>query len=124
MICVVIFRVSTPQMMSYLLLHGGAPAIFTLMIVVNCLALCIFLLKFDSLQPHQSYMILKQREMISHGLDDKDLRLLDTIEQTSVPHSANDGGLHSQNRNMAYNTYQSGLFLNASLQDRDQNGSP
>ena len=92
----VLFRVATPQITSYLLLHGGASAIFWQTLCVNCLTLLIFLLKFDSLQPHQSYLILKQREMISYGLDDKDLRLLDTIENI-IPNAfeSMQGGLHS-----------------------------
>ena len=101
------FRVITPQVMSYLLLHGGAPAIFWLILIVNCLALTIFLFRFDSLQPHQSYLILKQREMVSQGLDDKDLRLLDTIQSAQSPNEGgmNSANLHSQNRNIPYNTY-------------------
>ena len=51
-ICVSIFRILTPQVASYLLLHGGAPAIFWYILVINCLALIIFLWKFDNLQPH------------------------------------------------------------------------
>ena len=45
----VLFRVATPQITSYLLLHGGASAIFWQTLCVNCLTLLIFLLKFDSL---------------------------------------------------------------------------
>ena len=85
-ICVTLFRVINPQVMSYLLLHGGAPAIFWLIVIVHCLALIIFLCKFDTLQPHQSYLILRQREMVTQGLDDKDLRLLDTIQSANSGH--------------------------------------
>ena len=67
-------------MTAYLLLHGGASAIFWQTLAINCVALLAFLIKFDALAPHQSYLILKQREMVTNGLDDKDLRLLDTID--------------------------------------------
>ena len=84
----------------------------------------LFLVKFDALSPHQSYLIMKQREMVTNGLDDKELRLLDTIDNAMLP-SPFDGtgaGLHSSNRN-AYNTYQSGLLFNASLQEKELNNS-
>ena len=99
-----IFRVATPKFASYLLLHGGGSAIFWEVFSVNCVALLLLLIKFDALQPHQSYMILKQREMVANGLDDKDLRLLDTVDY-SIPSPFDGGGLHSNNRNTAYNTY-------------------
>ena len=112
------------------MLHGGASAIFWETLTVNVLALILFLVKFDSLAPHQSYLILKQREMVTNGLDDKELRLLDTIDHTLIP-SPFDGnaipGLHSShNRNAAggaYNTYQSGLLFNASMQEKEPNNS-
>ena len=82
----------------------------------------LFLVKFDALSPHQSYLIMKQREMVTNGLDDKELRLLDTIDNTMLPSPFDGHGLHSSNRN-AYNTYQSGLLFNASLQEKEPNNS-
>jgi len=81
----------------------------------------LFLFKFDSMQPHQSYLILKQREMVSQGLDDKELRLLDTVDHTTLPSPLNGQGLHSTNRNAIYNTYQSGHLFNGSIQEREHN---
>ena len=51
-ICVIIFRVVTPQFTSYLLLHGGASAIFWAILCINCLTILIFLIKFDAMAPH------------------------------------------------------------------------
>ena len=54
--------------------------------------------------------------MVTNGLDDKELRLLDTIDHTMMPSPFDGTGLHSSNRNALYNTYQSGLFFgNASM---------
>lgn len=102
--CLVIFRVLVPHFTSYLVLHGGASAIFWQILIFDSLALLIYLCRLDSMQPHQSYLILKQREMICTGLDDKDLRLLDTIEHT-LQSPFDPAGLHSSNRNAPYNTY-------------------
>lgn len=98
MICTIGFRVLTPKITSYLLLHGGSSAIFWQIFTINCLTLVAFLAKFDALQPHQSYLILKQREMISHGLDDKELRLLDTSDH-SLPSLNHLVGFRSPMRN-------------------------
>ena len=120
--CLVLFRAIVPHVAGYLLLHGGASAVFWQTLILDSLTLLVVLCKLDSLQPHQSYLILKQREMVNTGLDDKDLRLLDTIEHTL--HSPFDAaGLHSSNRNIVYNTYQSGQFFNPSLQNKDPNNS-
>ena len=87
---------------------------------MNCLAMLTFLLKFDAMQPHQSYLILKQREMVTHGLDDKDLRLLDTIDNTTVPSPMHEHVISSLNRN----PYQSGgLFYNASMHSKEPKDS-
>lgn len=51
-ICVIIFRVVTPHFTSYLLLHGGASAIFWAILSINCLTMLIFLIKFDAMAPH------------------------------------------------------------------------
>ena len=63
--------------------------------------------------------------MVSNGLDDKELRLLDTIDHTMMPSPFDGTGLHSSNqRNPGnFNTYQSGLLFNASMQEKDPNNS-
>ena len=107
----------TPQLTAYLMLHGGSDAVFWQTLSANVLALVLFLIKFDALAPHQSYLILKQREMVSNGLDDKDLRLLDSIDHTALltpldPH------------NNRYNISPTNLFFNhTSLQEKDPNNS-
>lgn len=62
--------------------------------------------------------------MVTNGLDDKELRLLDTIDHSNNNMPELFDGLHSSNRNAAnYNTYQSGLFFNPSMQEKDPNYS-
>ena len=63
--------------------------------------------------------------MVTNGFDDKELRLLDTIDYNMMPSPFDGTGLHSSNqRNPAiFNTYQSGLLFNASMQEKDPNNS-
>ena len=51
-IFVVLFRVVTPQLTAYLMLHGGSDAVFWQTLSANALALVLFLIKFDALAPH------------------------------------------------------------------------
>ena len=80
MTCSVISRMVTPLFNTFLLLQGGPTAIFISMMVLYTLSFILLVTKMSSLQPHYSYMIVKQKEMVTRGINEKDVRLLDTVE--------------------------------------------
>ena len=50
------------------------------MIILYTLSFLLLVTKMSSLQPHYSYMIVKQKEIVTRGINEKDVRLLDTVE--------------------------------------------
>ena len=82
----VVFRILTPHINSFLLLHGGPKAAFIHMLILYVLSFLLLISKMNSLKPHYSYLIVKQKEMVTKGINEKDMRLLDTVEYvTSTP---------------------------------------
>ena len=57
------------------------------MMILYIVSFLLLLTKIDALQPHYSYMIVKQKEMVTKGINEKDIRLLDTVEYVASTQS-------------------------------------
>ena len=79
MTCTIIFRMLTPQINAQLLLIGGPSAVFIHMLALFALSFTFLITKMRHLKPHDSYLIIKQKEMVTKRISQKDIRLLDSI---------------------------------------------
>ena len=71
-------RITAPVWNSALLVNHTPFGLFFFCFVFYLAAFVLAILCKDHLMPHYSYLIAKQQEMVTRGLSNKDMRLLDT----------------------------------------------